>query len=62
MLPAMAPSRAAALTVAVAILLLFATPLRALWARDDGPWWLPFALWAPMIAALARIFRDRGPE
>ena len=45
-----------------AILLLFATPLRALWARDDGPWWLPFALWAPMIVALARILRDRGPQ
>jgi hypothetical protein len=53
-------SRAAAVTVAVAILLLWATPLRALWARDVGPWWLPFAVWAPLIAILARILRERG--
>jgi hypothetical protein len=56
----MVSSRAAAVTVAVAILLLWATPLRALWARDGGPWWLPFAAWAPLIAILARILRERG--
>jgi hypothetical protein len=56
----MVSSRAVAVTVAVAIGLLWATPLRALWARDGGPWWLPFALWAPLIAILARSMRDRG--
>jgi hypothetical protein len=56
----MAPSRAAAVSVAMAAVLLFATPLRALWARDDGAWWLPFAAWLPMILILARTLRDRG--
>jgi len=56
----MATLRAAAVSVAAAVLLLFATPLRALWARDDGPWWLPFAAWAPLIAILARVLRHRG--
>jgi hypothetical protein len=57
---AMAPTRAAAIFVAMATILLFATPLRALWARDDGPWWLPFAVWAPLVVVLARTLRDRG--
>jgi hypothetical protein len=58
----MVSSRAAGLAVAVALLFLWGTPLRALWARDDGPWWLAFAVWAPTIALLARILRERGPS
>jgi len=56
----MAPNRAAAVTIAAAILLLFATPLRALWARDGGPWWLPFAAWVPLVVLLAHMLRGRG--
>ncbi len=52
-------SRAAAAATAAVIALLFATPLRGLWARDGGPWWLPFALWAPLVAVLAWLLDDR---
>jgi hypothetical protein len=55
----MTSPRAAALTAAGAILLGFGTPLRALWARDGGPWWLPFAAWALLIVVVAAS-RTRG--
>jgi hypothetical protein len=55
----MTSPRAAALTAAGAIVLLFGTPLRALWARDAGPWWLPFAAWAGLIVVVVVAARDR---
>jgi hypothetical protein len=33
---------------AVAVLAL-ATPLRVLWLRDAGAWWIPFAVWCGII-------------
>lgn len=30
--------------------LLFATPLRLVWADSARPWYLPFALWLGVIA------------
>jgi hypothetical protein len=54
-------ARAVALVIAGAILLAFGTPLRALWADADRPWWLVYALWAAAIAALATLAaRDGG--
>lgn len=51
-------SRAAAVALVALVAMLFATPLRGLWARDAGPWWLPFAVWAPIVAAMAWLVRD----
>jgi hypothetical protein len=56
----MTSSRAASLAAASVILLGFGTPLRALWARDDGPWWLPFAVWGVMILIVASLARRSG--
>lgn len=33
-------------------LLVFATPLRLIWAADGRPWYLPFVLWL-MVTVLA---------
>lgn len=52
-------SPAASLAVAALVVLGFATPLRALWAQDGGPWWLPFAAWSLPVAALAWLGRVR---
>lgn len=51
--------RAAAFVTGGLILLLFATPLRALWARDAGPWWLPFVAWSLAVALTAIALRRR---
>ena len=51
-------SRAAAAALAAFVLLLFATPLRGIWARDSGPWWLPFAAWLPAVLGLFWLMRD----
>jgi len=37
----------------------FASPLRGAWARDDGPWWLPFAVWLPIVVGLGWLVRER---
>ncbi|MBP8807046.1 MAG: hypothetical protein KBG48_13755 [Kofleriaceae bacterium] len=44
---------AAAIAIALAVVIGFATPVRGLWARDLGPWWLPFVAWLPAVVALA---------
>lgn len=46
--------------IAAAVLLLFGTPLRALWAQPAAPWWTPYALWALIIAAIAINARRGG--
>lgn len=46
-----APAAATAITIFVIV--AFATPVRGLWARDAGPWWLPFVAWLPAVIALA---------
>jgi hypothetical protein len=50
-------SRAAGLALAALVLLLFATPLRGVWSRDGGPWWLPFAVWLPAVLGLVWLMR-----
>jgi hypothetical protein len=42
----------AAVALAVGLVVL-ATPLRVLWLRDSSPWWLPFAVWAGVVALAA---------
>lgn len=46
------------LLLALSVLIL-ASPLRALWARDDGSWLLPFVIWAGVTAAAALALRSR---
>jgi len=54
-------ARPIALVVAGATLLAFGTPLRALWADAERPWWMVYALWAAAIVALAAMARsDQG--
>lgn len=38
-------------------LVLLASPLRTLWARDDAPWVAPFGLWAVITVAAALALR-----
>jgi hypothetical protein len=45
-------SRGAAVALVARFGTRFATPLRGLRARDDGPWWLPFAVWLPIVLAV----------
>lgn len=49
-----------ALALGLALLLL-ASPLRLLWARDDSPWLLPFGLWAAVIF-LGGLASRRRPD
>jgi hypothetical protein len=50
-------ARIVGLLVAGLTLAVFATPLRALWSDAARPWWVPYALWALAIAALAWLAR-----
>ena len=43
--------------VFVGAVLLFASPLRELWARDDAPWWAPYLSWAAVTVAAALVTR-----
>jgi len=52
-------SRAAAAALVTAVVVAFASPLRGAWARDDGPWWLPFAVWLPIVVGLGWLVRER---
>jgi len=52
-------SRAAAAALVTAVVIVFASPLRGAWARDDGPWWLPFAVWLPIVVGLGWLVRER---
>lgn len=38
-----------------------ATPLRVLWLRDGNPWWVPFAVWAGVVALAAISARRSNP-
>jgi hypothetical protein len=43
--------------------LVFASPLRETWMRDEAPWWVGFALWAALVAAAALLLgRRRGDD
>lgn len=42
-------------------LLLLVSPLVAIWAQDDAPWYLPYLLWA-VIIALAAWLQRREPR
>jgi membrane protein implicated in regulation of membrane protease activity len=44
----------------VAGVVVLATPLRVLWLRDGSPWWLPFAVWAGIVALAAVVARREG--
>lgn len=39
-------------------LLLLVSPLVEYWAADDSPWYLPYVLWAGIIAAGAWVNRS----
>lgn len=36
-------------------ILLLASPLKAVWAADDSPWYLPYLLWGVLIILAARL-------
>lgn len=40
-------------------LALFASPLMFAWAQDTSPWFIPYALWAAVIAGSAWISHRR---
>lgn len=40
-------------------LILFASPVMFAWARDDSPWFIPYLLWAALIAVSAAISHRR---
>ncbi len=42
-------------------LLLLASPLVAVWAADDSPWYLPYLLWG-VIIILAVQLQQRFPN
>lgn len=50
----------ASVALAVGVVIL-ATPLRVLWLRDGSAWWLPFAVWAGVVA-LAAVAARREPR
>ena len=41
-------------------LLLLGSPVLGLWASDTSPWYLPYVLWAALIALIA--WASRGGE
>jgi hypothetical protein len=41
---------------------VFVSPLRALWASDESPWWISFALWGALLALAAVAARTRGAD
>ncbi|WP_303905583.1 hypothetical protein [Thiohalomonas denitrificans] len=38
-------------------ILLLVSPLKAIWAADDSPWYLPYLLWGALIFLAARLQR-----
>lgn len=50
----------AAIAVFVVALLVFASPLRALWSGRGAPWYLPLALWLALIVLAWLVQRLRG--
>jgi fatty acid desaturase len=51
-------ARAVAWSLAAMVLMCFGTPLCALWAQPQAPWWTAYALWAAAILTL--LFAARG--
>lgn len=43
----------------LAALVLFATPVIFAWAQDASPWYVPYLLWATIIAGCAWISARR---
>lgn len=41
----------------VGAVILFASPLRELWAQDDAVWWTPYLLWGGVLVAAALVTR-----
>lgn len=56
-----APDKTIERTVLLVLLAvaLFASPLMFAWARDGSPWFLPYLLWAVVIAGTAWVSRRR---
>ena len=50
----------AAIAVVVVAVLVFASPLRALWSGPGAPWYLPFVLWLAVIGLAWLVQRLRG--
>jgi hypothetical protein len=48
------------LLLALFALLLFVSPLTAWWASPGSPWYLPYLLWALLIALGAWVQRSRS--
>ncbi len=53
-------ARDAGMLALAAGLLVLASPLRVLWLRDAGQWWLPFAIWGGVVALGALAARREG--
>jgi hypothetical protein len=50
------------LVTAFILILFFATPFAALWARNSGAWYIPYMLWLLVIVllAVAHLSRRKG--
>ena len=59
--PSETRARELALLVFFLSLLLIASPLRLLWARDGTHWLVPFGLWLGVVLLGALAAHRRGP-
>lgn len=57
-----APSSAIALITAGMLFLVFGTPLRALWANAQVPWWFVYMFWLLGVIGLYVAERRRNHE
>lgn len=48
-----------AILLFLAALVLFVSPFTDWWARDDGPWYLPYVLWLGLIVLIAVVVLRR---
>jgi len=48
--------------IALLALLFFASPLMLWWARNDSPWYVPYLLWALVIALAAFLHSRHTPD
>ncbi len=50
------------LVTAFVLILFFATPFAALWARFSHAWYTPYVLWLLLIAllAMAHLLKEKG--
>ncbi|WP_224248077.1 hypothetical protein [Hyalangium gracile] len=58
--PARPPAMSSLLVFAVATL-VFGSPVRQLWLREGGAWYLPFAVWLGVILLGAWVARRSRP-